>query len=69
MSQVTITPEFHVVIPEETRDALRIRPGEKWEVFHFDNRIELVRVLSMREMRGFVKGLDTSTFERDPDRV
>lgn len=69
MSQVTITSEFHVVIPEETRDALNIRPGEKWEVFHFDNRIELVRVLPMREMRGFVKGLDTSTFERDLDRV
>jgi AbrB family looped-hinge helix DNA binding protein len=69
MAQVTITPEFHVVIPEDMREALKIRPGEKWEIFQFDNRIELVRVLSMREMRGFVKGLDTSSFERDPDRL
>jgi len=69
MAQVTITPEFHIVLPEDTREALKIRPGEKWEVFHFDNQIHLVRVLPMREMRGFLKGLDTSTFERDPDRL
>jgi bifunctional DNA-binding transcriptional regulator/antitoxin component of YhaV-PrlF toxin-antitoxin module len=69
MAQVTITPEFHIILPEDTRDALKIRPGEKWEVFHLDNQIRLVRVLPMQEMRGFVKGLDTSSFERDPDRL
>ena len=39
------------------------------EVICFDDRIELVPVRPMHEMRGFLKGLDAS-FERDEaDRV
>lgn len=67
MSQVIVSPEFQVVIPQEVREALAIQPGEKLQVFHFDNRIELIPVKSAREMRGFVKGIDT-TLDRDRER-
>lgn len=65
---VTVSPKFQVVIPQEVREALGIRPGEKMQVFQFENRIELVPVRPIREMRGFLRGIDTSV-ERDPDRV
>jgi AbrB family looped-hinge helix DNA binding protein len=69
-SEVTVSPEFKVVIdiPEEARRALGFQPGERLRVFLLEDRIELIPIRPMREMRGFVKGLDTSTFQRDPDR-
>jgi AbrB family looped-hinge helix DNA binding protein len=68
MPTVTVSPKFQVVIPQEIRQALDIRPGEKLQVFQSDNRIELVPVRPVREMRGFLRGIDT-TVERDPDRL
>ncbi|HEY2738767.1 MAG TPA: AbrB/MazE/SpoVT family DNA-binding domain-containing protein [Thermoanaerobaculia bacterium] len=68
MAQVTVSPKFQVVIPQEVREALSLRPGEKLEVFRYDNRIELIPVRPIREMRGFLRGMDT-TLERDPDRL
>jgi AbrB family looped-hinge helix DNA binding protein len=68
MPTVTVSPKFQVVIPQEVREALAIRPGEKLQVFQHENRIELVPVRPIREMRGFLRGIDT-TVERDPDRV
>lgn len=68
MPTVTVSPKFQVVIPQAVREALSIRPGEKLQVFQFDNRIELVPVRPLREMRGFLRGMDTN-LERDPDRL
>ena len=69
MGTVTVSPKYQVVIPKQIREKMRIRPGAKLEVISFDQRIELVPILPMREMRGFLKGLDSS-FERDEeDRV
>ena len=68
MPTVTVSPKFQIVIPQEVRQALDLRPGEKLQVFHYDKRIELVPVRPIREMRGFLRGMDT-TVERDPDRV
>ncbi|HVR99604.1 MAG TPA: AbrB/MazE/SpoVT family DNA-binding domain-containing protein [Thermoanaerobaculia bacterium] len=68
MAKVTVSPKFQVVIPREVREALAIQPGEKLQVFQYENRIELIPVRPIREMRGFLKGIDT-TVERDPDRL
>ncbi len=50
------------------RESLGIRPGQKMQVLVYQNRIELVPVVRMREMRGFLSGIDT-TLARDSDRV
>ncbi len=67
MPKVTVSPKFQVVIPREVREALSLQPGEKLQVFQYENRIELIPVRPIREMRGFLKGIDT-TVDRDPDR-
>lgn len=67
MSQVTISSKFQVVIPKDVRERLKIRPGQKVEAFAVGERIELVPVRPMRELRGILKGVDT-VFEREPDR-
>ncbi|RME28719.1 MAG: AbrB/MazE/SpoVT family DNA-binding domain-containing protein [Deltaproteobacteria bacterium] len=65
---VTISPKYQVVIPKRTRRALGLKPGQKMRVFAFDNRIELVPVRPLKELRGFLAGIDTSV-EREEDRI
>lgn len=68
MSRVTLSPKYQVVIPQEVRESLRLRPGEQLEVFEYDGRIEFVPVRRTKSMRGFLRGIDTSV-KRDKDRV
>ncbi len=57
MQTVTLSPKFQVVIPATVRDALGLRPGEKFEVVSYDGRIELIPVRKMKQTRGFLKGM------------
>lgn len=68
MATVTVSPKYQVVIPRAIREEFGIRPGEKVQIFVYEGRIELVRVRKMRELRGFLPGLDASV-ERDEDRA
>lgn len=64
MDTVTVSPKFQVVIPQRVRERVGLKAGTKLQVISFDDRIELVPLRPMREMRGFLKGLDRS-FQRD----
>lgn len=68
MSTVTISPKYQVVIPKEIRDKLELRPGQKVHALAYEGRVELIPVRPARELRGFVKGIDTGV-ERDEDRL
>ncbi len=68
MTTVTISPKFQIVIPKAIREALAIHPGQKVQVIHYQNRIELIPVRPISEARGFLKGIDT-TVEREPERL
>jgi len=56
------------VIPKEVREALKLRPGTQFNVVEHEGRIELLPVHSPKEMRGFLRGIDTSV-PREKDRV
>jgi len=66
METVTVSSKYQVVIPRKVRDRVRLRPGTKLQVISFDDRIELIPIRPMREMKGFLKGLDP-TFQRDEE--
>jgi AbrB family looped-hinge helix DNA binding protein len=68
METVTISPKFQVVIPKAVREALRLEPGEKLRVFPYENRVEFIPVRRVHEMRGFLRGMNT-TIEREDDRL
>ena len=68
MKTVTVSPKYQVVIPRELRDSLHIKPGEKIQMLQYGNRLELIPVRSIKKMRGFLKGIDT-TVKREKDRV
>mgnify|MGYP006209942737 CR=1 FL=1 len=67
MATVKVSPKYQIVIPQKVRETLQITPGQQVEVLLYNNRIELVPVKPLREMRGFLKGIDT-TIERERDR-
>ena len=68
MTAVTVSPKFQIVIPKEIREALGIVSGQKVQMLTYQNRIELIPLKSMREMKGFLRGIDT-TVPRDKDRL
>lgn len=68
METVTLSPKFQVVIPRAIRDSLGLQPGQKIQAILYENRIELIPLRRPQEMRGFLKGIDTSV-EREPDRI
>lgn len=68
MEAVTISPKFQIVIPRKVRDSLDLKPGLKVQVLVYGNRIELIPLKEISEMRGFLKGINTEV-EREPDRI
>lgn len=68
MNTVTVSPKFQVVIPQAIREELSLKPGEKLRVLRYDNRVELIRIRPIKELRGFLRGMDT-TIEREDDRL
>ena len=68
MTTITVSPKFQIVIPRAIREALGIKAGEKLHAIEYRGRIELVPVRSVKESRGFLKGIDTGV-PRDPDRI
>lgn len=68
MGTVTISPKYQVVIPKAIREKLGLSPGQKVQAILYGDRIELVPLRPMKEMRGFLRGIDTRV-ERKADRV
>jgi len=67
MDTVTISPKFQVVIPKAIRESLDLHPGQKVQALQYGERVELVPLKPAREMRGFLRGIDTSV-PREDDR-
>ena len=68
MEAVKISPKFQVVIPKKLRNALKLSPGQRVQMIIYGDRIEMIPLRKVSEMKGFLKGIDT-TVEREPDRL
>ena len=68
MVTVTVSPKFQGVIPKEIRTQLALKPGMKLQILRYGERIEFVLVKKASEMKGFLKGIDTS-IDREADRI
>jgi len=69
MGVVTLSSKFQVVIPRDVRRKLDLRPGQKIAVLEKDGVVHLIPQRSLKEMRGFVKGLDTQDLRDEEDRI
>ena len=67
METVKLSPKYQVVIPRSIREGLNLAPGQEVAVIRYRGRIELVPMSPVKEMRGFLRGVDPSV-EREADR-
>lgn len=68
MQRVTISPKYQVVIPRSVRESLHLQPGQKMQVVEYEGRVELIPERDIKDLRGFVKGINTE-FKREKDRA
>ena len=59
VATVTVSSKFKIEIPRELREALGIKPGQRFQAFRFENRIELIPWMPMHKARGMFPGIDT----------
>jgi AbrB family looped-hinge helix DNA binding protein len=68
MSTVSVSSKFQVVIPKDVRNKLGIEVGQKLQIIGYRGRIEMVIERDIKDMKGFLKGIDTD-LEREKDRL
>jgi AbrB family looped-hinge helix DNA binding protein len=68
MAIVTLSSKFQIVIPQVIREELKLTPGQKLRVFSYSDRIEVIPVRTIEEMRGCLRGMGTD-IEREDDRL
>ncbi|MCB0265597.1 MAG: AbrB/MazE/SpoVT family DNA-binding domain-containing protein [Calditrichaeota bacterium] len=68
MVTVTVSSKYQIVIPQAIRNVLDIQVGQKIQLIPYQNRIEIVPLVDVKKMRGFLKGIDT-TVNRESDRI
>ncbi|MFM8771714.1 MAG: AbrB/MazE/SpoVT family DNA-binding domain-containing protein [Candidatus Kapaibacterium sp.] len=65
---VTVSPKYQVVIPQEVRERMNIKPGQKVAFMEWKGSIVIVPVPSADEAFGFLKGHDISIEREKEDR-
>jgi len=68
MATVTVSPKFQVVIPKSIRDKMEIKVGQRFQLIQYEDRIEFIPLKNVKEMKGFLKGIDTNV-QREKDRI
>ena len=68
MTSVTVSPKYQIVIPKEIRESMGIVSGQKVQITSYQGRIEVIPLKPMKEMRGFLEGIDTTVL-REEDRA
>lgn len=68
VTTVTVSPKYQIVIPKEIRKSMGIFSGQKVQIMSYQGRIEVIPLRPMKEMKGFLEGIDTSVV-REEDRI
>lgn len=68
MTIVTVSPKYQIVIPKEIRESMGIVSGQKVQIMSYQGRIEVIPLKPMKDMKGFLKGIDTTVI-REEDRI
>ncbi len=65
---VTVSSKYEIVIPKSVREQVGIKPGQKMMMLVQGESITLVPVLSLHELQGFAKGINTENYRDEEDR-
>jgi AbrB family looped-hinge helix DNA binding protein len=68
MAVVTVSSKYQVVIPQEVREKMNLKPGQKIIVIEKDGVVHLIPEKPLKELRGFIKGITTEKLRHEEDR-
>ena len=68
MGVVTLSSKYQIVIPQDVREKMKLKPGQKIVVIEKDGVVHLIPQRPVKEMRGFVKGVNTYKLRNEEDR-
>ena len=69
MTQVKLSSKYQIVIPEDVREALGLKPGQAMQVMAYGGHVVAVPVRPLSEVFGMFPGIDTHVDRDDEDRV
>jgi len=59
MPLVKLSAKYQIVIPKAIRKSLQLFPGQHLQILHNKDRIEMIPIKKISEMKGFLKGIKT----------
>ncbi len=68
MTTATISSKFQIAVPKEARDKLHLKSGQKMAVIVKGSGLHYIPVPSLDDLKGFLRGMDTSDIREDSDR-
>jgi AbrB family looped-hinge helix DNA binding protein len=68
MTTVKVSPKYQIVIPQDVRERIELKPGQEVVIIEKDGVIHVIPQKPIKEMRGFIKGIDTSQLRDEEDR-
>jgi AbrB family looped-hinge helix DNA binding protein len=69
MAVVTVSPKFQIVSPQDIREKMKLKLGQKLVVIEKDGVIHLIPQKPVKELRGFTKGVTTHKLRHEENRL
>ena len=69
MASATLSSKFQLSIPKAIREQMRLQAGQKFAIIPKGDTIVLAPVRPLAEIRGRLKGADTSDYRDRTDRL
>ncbi|WP_243651479.1 AbrB/MazE/SpoVT family DNA-binding domain-containing protein [Thiobaca trueperi] len=69
MASVTLSSKFQLSIPKAIREDMHLQAGQKFAVIPKGDTIVLAPIRPLDEMRGILRGADTSDYRDRTDRL
>lgn len=68
MSVATLSSKFQLSLPKALREAMKLQPGQQFELIPMGSVIQMVPKTSIRELRGVARGANTERYRDREDR-
>lgn len=65
--ETILSPKYQILLPKELRRPLGLKKGQKFQIVTKDGLIILIPEMSLKEMRGWLKGLKTTGLREDKE--
>ena len=69
METATLSSKYQILIPKAIREILHLKAGQKLTFVVKGNYIQLLPQKELEEMRGFLKGANTTNVRDRKDRI